>query len=307
MKTYSKIVLAGGSGQIGTALVAHFKDKAESIVVLSRSPEKHDGNVHILNWDGKTVGLWAKELEGADLLINLAGKNVNCRYNEKNKAEIVNSRVNSINALADAIAQCKTPPKLYIQSASATIYRHAEDRPMTEDNKEIGEGFSVEVCKKWEGTFLEKTKQFTGMRKAILRISLVMGPKEGVFPRLRNLVKFGLGGKQGNGRQMVSWIHEKDVAGIVEWIMKHPELEGAFNCTSPFPITNKEMMRIIRKEMGMPIGLPAPTFLLEVGAIIIGTETELILKSRWVLPERILKAGYHFSFPEMKDAVQDIL
>ncbi len=307
MKRYSKIVLAGGSGQIGTALVTHFKDKAESIIILSRAPEKYDGNVHVLNWDGKTVGTWAKELDGADMLINLAGKNVNCRYNEKNKEGIINSRVNSINALADAIAQCTTPPELYIQSASATIYRHAEDRPMTEQDKEIGDGFSVEVCKKWEGSFLEKTKQFTGMRKAILRISLVMGSKEGVFPRLRNLVKFGLGGKQGNGRQMVSWIHEKDVAGIVEWIMEHPELEGAFNCTSPFPITNKEMMRIIRKVMSMPFGLPAPVAVLELGAFLIGTETELILKSRWVLPERISKAGYQFILPDMKDAVQNIL
>jgi uncharacterized protein len=307
MKTYSKIVLAGGSGQIGTAMVEHFKDKAESIIILSRSPEKHAGNIHTLNWDGKTLGAWAKELDGADMLINLAGKNVNCRYNEKNKEEIINSRVNSINVLTSAIAQCKTPPKLYIQSASATIYRHAEDGPMTEENKEIGEGFSIKVCKKWEGTFLEKTKQFPEMRKVILRISLVMGPKEGVFPRLRNLVKFGLGGMQGNGRQMVSWIHEKDVAGIIEWIVTHPELEGIFNCTSPTPIPNKEMMRIIRKEMAMPIGLPAPRLLLEAGAILIGTETELILKSRWVLPERILNTGYRFIFPEMKEAVNDIL
>ncbi len=307
MKKYSKIVLAGGSGQIGTALVEYYKDIAQSIVILSRAPEKHEGNIHTLTWDGKTLGSWAKELDGADMLINLAGKNVNCRYNKKNCEEIINSRVNSINVLTDAIKLCKTQPKLYIQSASATIYRHAEDRPMTEENGEIGEGFSVGVCKIWESTFWEQTKQFTQMRKAVLRISLVFGPKEGVFPRLKNLVKFGLGGKQGNGKQMVSWIHEKDVAGIVDWIATHPEIEGTFNCTSPTPVNNKAMMQIIRKACGMPIGLPAPTLLLEAGAILIGTETELILKSRWVLPDKILKTGYQFLFPEMKTAVAEII
>ena len=307
MKKYSKIILAGGSGQIGTALCNHFNDITESIIILSRAPESTNGNIRSLKWDGKTIGTWAKELEGADMLINLAGKNVNCRYNEKNKEEIINSRVNSINVLASALSQCIVPPALFIQCASATIYRHAEDRPMTEENCEIGEGFSVGVCKKWEGTFWEQTKKFTTMRKAVLRISLVMGTKEGVFPRLKNLVKFGLGGKQGNGRQMVSWIHEKDVARIVEWIVTHKELDGTFNCTAPLPVTNKEMMRIIRNEMKMPVGLPAPKFLLELGALLIGTETELILKSRWVLPERIVNSGYPFILPDMRDTVKDIL
>ncbi|HTA26458.1 MAG TPA: TIGR01777 family oxidoreductase [Bacteroidia bacterium] len=307
MKKYSKIILAGGSGQIGAALCNHFKDVTESIIILSRVPENSNGNIRSLKWDGKTVGEWAKELDGADMLINLAGKNVNCRYNQKNKDEIINSRVNSINVLASALSQCTIPPALFIQCASATIYRHAEDRPMTEENGEIGEGFSVGVCKKWEGTFWEQTKKFATMRKAVLRISLVMGPKEGVFPRLKNLVKFGLGGKQGNGKQMVSWIYEKDIAGMVEWIITHRELEGTFNCTAPLPVTNKEMMKIIRKAFNMPIGLPAPTLLLEAGALLIGTETELILKSRWVLPERILKSGYSFQFPDMANAIHDII
>jgi uncharacterized protein (TIGR01777 family) len=307
MKKYSKIVLAGGSGQIGTALCNHFKDIADSIIILSRAPEKHDGNIHKLNWDGKNIGSWTKELDGADILVNLAGKNVNCRYNEKNKEEIINSRVNSIKVLAKAISECKVPPKLFIQCASATIYRHAEDRPMNEDTGEIGEGFSVNVCRKWEQTFWEQTREMTNIRKVILRISLVLGPKEGVFPRLKNLVKFGLGGKQGNGKQMVSWIHEKDVSGIAEWIATHPELQGTFNCTSPLPITNTEMMQVILKAFGISFGLPSPRLLLEIGALLIGTETELILKSRWVLPERILQSGYQFKFPEMGAAVNDIL
>lgn len=307
MKKYSKIVLAGGSGQIGKTLCKHFKDTTESIIILSRSTEKHEGNIHFLQWDGKTLGAWARELEDVDILINLTGKNVNCRYNQKNKDEIINSRVDSIKVIANAILLCKKPPALYIQCVSATIYRHAEDRPMTEENNEIEDDFSVQVCKKWEQSFWEETNQLTNVRKAVLRISLVFSPKEGVFPRLKNLVKFGLGGQQGNGRQMVSWIHEKDLTNIVEWIAIFPELEGTFNCTAPLPLQNKEMMKIIRKAFDMPIGLPAPRFLLEFGALLIGTETELILKSRWVLPERLLQSGYQFQYPDMVSAVNAIL
>lgn len=307
MKKYSKIILAGGSGQIGKALCHHFKNSAETIIILSRASESTHENIRTVHWDGATIGPWAKELENADMLINLTGKNVNCRYNAKNKQEIISSRVNSINVLSAAISQTITPPKLFIQCASATIYRQAEDRPMTEKEGEIGEGFSVNVCKAWEQTFWEQTSHFSTMRKVLLRISLVLGAKEGVYPRLKNLVRFGLGGKQGNGKQMVSWIHEKDVAGIIEWLATHTKLEGTFNCTSPLPVTNTEMMRTIRKALGMPFGFPSPRPLLELGAFIIGTETELILKSRWVLPENITNSGYPFQLPGLPDAVKDIM
>lgn len=246
-------------------------------------------------------------LENVDLLVNLAGKNVNCRYNEKNKREIFDSRTNAIHALSEAIKKCDQAPKIWIQCASATIYRHAEDRPMTELNGEIGEGFSVEVCKLWEKTFFEKTEAFTKTRKIILRTSLVLGKTDGVFPRLKNLVKFGLGGKQGKGEQWVSWVHELDVAGMIEWIAGHDEVNGIINCTSPQPLKNSEFMKIIRKIYGFPFGLPAPSWLLELGAILIGTETELILKSRWVLPEKISKSGYTFKLPTLKESVTHIL
>jgi len=307
MKTYKKIVLAAGTGQLGTALQKHFKNNAEEIIILSRSAKKPDGNIRTVQWDAKTIGPWVKELEGADLLINLAGKNVNCRYTEKNKKEIFDSRTNSIEVLAKAIDMLTVQPKVWMQSASATIYRHSEDRAMNEDDGETGEGFSVEVCKKWEGAFLEQSKRFEKIRKVILRISLVLGPDQGVFPRLKNLVKFGLGGKQGNGKQWVSWIHERDICGIVEWIAEHENINGAVNCTSPVPVKNDEFMKIIRKEFGMPIGLPAPAWLLEIGAVIIRTETELILKSRWVLPKRITDSGYKFYFPDVKSAVNNII
>jgi len=307
MKAFKKIVLAGGSGQMGTALKDYFKDKAEAIVILSRKAKPAEGNVRTLLWDGKSADEWYHELEDAEILVNLAGKNVNCRYTEKNKKEIFDSRTNSINALSEAVKKCNRPPKLWIQCASATIYRHAEDRPMTEANGETGEGFSVEVCQLWEKTFRERTAGFTHTRKVILRTSLVLGKQEGVFPRLINLVKFGLGGRQGNGQQWVSWVHELDVASMVEWIALHPAIEGEINCTSPLPLQNKDFMKIIRTAYGAPFGLPAPAWLMEIGAFMIGTETELILKSRWVLPQRIKESGYTFKLPELKDAVKQIL
>lgn len=307
MKKYNKIILAGGSGQMGTAIKDYFKDLAGEIIILSRSGNSRQDNVRTVYWDGKTAGDWYKELEGADLLINLAGKNVNCRYTEKNKKEIFDSRTNSIAALSKAVAKCTVHPRLWIQSASATIYRHAEDHPMNETNGETGTGFSVDVCKTWEHSFTEKTLPFTDLRKVILRTSLVLGKKEGVFPRLKNLVKFGLGGKQGNGNQWVSWVHELDVAAMIEWIADHKTINGPVNCTSPLPLKNKEFMNVIRKTYGMPVGLPAPAWLLELGAVIIGTETELILKSRWVLPGKIKESGYEFKLPALQDAVKQIL
>jgi uncharacterized protein (TIGR01777 family) len=307
MKKYKKIVLAGGTGQIGKALCKYYTNNTEELIILSRTTEQKQGNITCIKWDGKTLGAWAKAIDGADMLINLAGKNVNCRYTEKNKKEIFDSRTNSIEVLAQAVALCKEAPKLWIQSASATIYRHAEDRPMSEEDGETGNGFSVEVCKKWEKSFSEQTAQFKNMRKAILRTSLVLGKEDGVFPRLKNLTKFGLGGKQGNGQQWISWIHEEDVVGIIEWIATHPEIEGIINCTSPYPIKNKELMDVIRKSYGIKIGLPSPKWLLEFGAVIIGTETELILKSRWVLPEKISRSGFQFQYPKINSAIDQLV
>lgn len=292
---------------MGKAIAGYFRDKVEEVVVLSRSENTEIEGVRTVYWDGKVAGAWCEELEGADIVVNLAGKNVNCRYTNKNKQEIFDSRTNSIKALCEGFRQCKVVPKVWIQSASATIYRHAEDRAMNEFNGEIGEGFSVDVCKTWESTFFEMSAAFTNTRKIVLRTSLVLGKREGVFPRLENLVKFGLGGHQGDGTQWVSWVHEADVVGIVEWIIEHPGIEGVINCTAPVPLKNREFMTILRKGYGAWFGLPAPKWLLECGAMIIGTETELILKSRWVLPDKIQQSGYVFKFPQLKEAVKNIL
>lgn len=306
MKTLKKIVLAGGSGQMGHAIEKYYAQKAEEIVILSRKAKAPAGNVRTLQWDGKTAGDWSKELDGADLLVNLAGKNVNCRYNAANKRGIIDSRVNSVKALSAAIKKCSQAPKLWIQCASATIYRHAEDRPMTESDTETGTGFSEEVCKIWEKTFWDETTSFGNMRKVVLRTTLVLGKTEGVFPRMENMVRFGLGGKQGNGEQMMSWVHEDDVAGMVEWIVNHAEIEGPVNCGSPVPLKNKDFMKTLRRVYKIPVGLPAPTWLLEIGAWLIRTETELLLKSRWVLPKKLQESGYVFKHPNLEEAVRSI-
>jgi uncharacterized protein (TIGR01777 family) len=302
---YTKIVLAGGNGYLGHVLANYYKDKADEIIVLSRKPQPLNNNIKTIFWDGKTEGDWINALEGAAMLINLCGKNVNCRYTTANRKAILTSRIIPTTLLGNAIAKLKAPPQLWINITSATIYRHAEDRPQDEENGEIGYGFSIDICKAWEKTFFDT--QTPGTRKIALRMGIVLGRNDSAFPRLLNLVKFGLGGKQGNGQQYMSWVHEHDAAKCTEFLLDHKELDGVVNCTAPIPVKNDEFMATIRKAWGMPFGLPAPAWLLAIGAAIIGTEPELILKSRWVLPKRLLDAGYSFSFSEATHAIDDIL
>lgn len=302
---YRKIILAGGNGYLGHVLTSYYRDLATEIIILSRKAAPINGNIKTVVWNGQNEGEWEQTLEGAELLVNLCGKNVNCRYTEKNKAEIISSRVNPTKLLGKAIAKLNNPPELWINITSATIYRHAEDHPQDEENGDTGYGFSVEVCKIWEKTFFETSTPST--RKIALRMGIVLGRSDGVFPRLLNLVKFGLGGKQGDGEQYVAWVHEQDVANSIEWLNEHKELSGAINCTAPEPIKNTDLMKCIRNAYGIPFGLPSPVWLLELGAMVIGTETELILKSRWVLPKRLTDSGYEFLFKRVGYAVKDIL
>lgn len=301
----NRIVLAGGSGYLGRVLADYYKDKAHDIVILSRKAHASQGNVRYLVWDGRTAGPWTEALEGCDLLINLSGKNVNCRYTEQNRREIFSSRLEPTKALGEALKTLKNRPRVWIQAASATIYRHAEDRHQDEETGELGSGFSVDVCRAWESVFWEQ--ETPGTAKVVLRIALVIGRSDGVFPRLKNLVRFGLGGHQGTGLQYVSWIHEHDFARTTEWVFEHGKDGDTLNCVSPQASHNKEFMRLIRNSYGIPIGLPAPQWLLEIGAAIIGTETELILKSRWVYPGRLLERGFKFSFPEPGEAIREVL
>lgn len=299
---YNKIVLAGGNGYLGRVLAGYYRGIAQEVIILSRHPQPANGNIKTVIWDGRTEGTWVSELENADLLVNLCGKNVNCRYTAKNKREILESRIDPTGLLNSVVLKLKNPPTLWINITSATIYRHAEDRPQDELNGETGYGFSVDICRAWERAFFMMNTPHT--RKAALRMGIVFGKSDGVFPRLLNLVKMGLGGPQGNGKQYVSWIHESDAAAITEWLLDHHEMSGIINATAPYPVTNAEQMKLIRNIYGRSIGLPAPGWLLAIGALIIGTEPELILKSRWVLPTRLIEDGYLFRVPNIAEAIK---
>ncbi|MWV44263.1 TIGR01777 family protein [Paenibacillus sp. HJL G12] len=291
-----KIVIAGGTGFIGTYLEKQFQKLGFEVLIISRRA----GHIAWSDKDGIR-----KALDHAEMLINLAGKSVNCRYHAKNKAEIMDSRTETTGILGQAVQECEHPPDLWINSSTATIYRHAEDRPMTEAAGDIGSGFSVDVAKAWEQSFFSFSLPHT--RQIALRIAIALGRGGGVMIPYQNLVRFGLGGIQGPGNQRFSWIHLEDILGIILFLMEHPELSGVFNVSAPNPVTNRELMQQLREAMKMRFGLPAPAWMLELGARVIQTETELILKSRWVIPERLEQAGYSFKYKTLSEALHEIL
>lgn len=317
-----KIVIAGGSGFIGQELTKYFGRDNDLIILTRNQPGTANNRNHYdlfegrrlarvtyLQWTGKprqssSRSEWEIALEGADLLINLAGKTVNCRYNEKNRREIIESRIDAVVALGQAIRDCQVPPKLWINASSATIYRHAEDRPQDEYTGEYGKGFSVEVCQRWEKIFDEQVVSNT--RKVVLRMAITLGAGGVLIPYF-NLLKFGLGGKQGNGKQFFSWIHIEDTCRMIEWIDENNDIEGVYNCSAPNPLTNKDYMKELQIATGKSWGLPAPAWLLRLGAGIIGTETELVLKSRRVVPTKMLETGFEFKYPYISGALTDII
>lgn len=299
-----KLILAGGSGFLGQALIRYFENEFDEIIVLSRSENKTVGKIRYLIWDASSFGSWCKELEEATAIINLCGKSVDCRYTEKNKAIIFSSRLDSTKVIGEAILNCKTPPQLWINGASATIYRHSINTPMTEATGDIGNGFSVEVCKAWEKIF--NSFKLTNTRKVNLRISMVLGKTGGVFPALLNGVKKGLGGTMGHGTQQVSWIHVDDFCSIVEWIIKNDTAKGVYNVVALQPVQNKVLMQFLRKKTNTRFGLPAPKWMLEIGAFFMRTETELILKSRYVVPERLLHEGFTFKYSTIEDCLESL-
>ncbi|MCR8845333.1 TIGR01777 family oxidoreductase [Paenibacillus sp. SC116] len=291
-----KVVIAGGTGFIGKYFEKQFRSMGHDVIIISRQP-------HHLAWDNEQGIIEA--LNHADMLINLAGKSVDCRYNDKNKQEIIRSRTSTTNLLGKAILACSNPPSLWINSSTATIYRHAEDRPMSEEGGDIGTGFSVDVAKQWEEALF--SFHLPATRQVALRIAIVLGKDGGVMTPFKNLVRFGLGGVQGSGNQRFSWIHIEDLFRIVMFLRENEELSGVFNCSSPHPVTNRELMEQLRKTMNVKVGLPSPRWLLEIGAVVIKTETELILKSRWVIPERLEQSGYTFKYDTLDKTLADLL
>jgi uncharacterized protein (TIGR01777 family) len=301
-----KVLLPGGSGYLGRYVANDWARRGFEVVVLSRHSGEHSGAIRSVHWDGETIGPWAKELEGGAAVVNLAGKSVNCRYSARNRQEILASRIDSTRVLGEAIAACERPPPVWVNSASATIYRHALDRPMDEATGETGSGFSVDVCRRWEQTFFEAPTPRT--RKVALRTAIVLGAgRGGAMGMFLKIARLGLGGTLGRGDQYVSWIHIEDFARSVQWAVEHPELEGPINCASPNPVPNREFMWALRKACGQPIGLPAARWMLEIGAFFLRTETELLLKSRRVVPARLLESGFSFQYPELEPALAQIV
>lgn len=299
-----KLVIAAGTGFLGTTLTTYFQDKFDEIVLLTRGKEAQKNNVRYIHWNAKTLTGWEKELENSDALINLTGKSVDCRYNDANKKEILLSRIQSTKLLNTAVLQCKNPPKHWLNSSTATIYRHSEDKLMDEYSGEIGNDFSMNVAQSWEKAFFKTETPKT--LKTALRTSIVLGKKGGAFLPLKNLTALGFGGKQGNGNQFISWIHEVDFVRAVEFIIKH-KITGKINIVSPHPVQNKLFMKALRKEMKIPFGTPIGKRMLEFGAKIIGTETELVLKSRNVMPKRLLENGFTFNYTEINKVFQNLL
>lgn len=301
MKT--KLIIAAGTGFLGQVLVNHFKDKYDEIVILTRGKSQIKERIKYVNWDAKTFSGWEMELENADVLINLAGKSVDCRYTEANKNEILLSRIDSTKILNQSVLQSQIPPKHWLNSSTSTIYRHSEDKQMTESNGEIGDDFSMNVAKSWEKAFFETQTPKT--LKTALRTSIVLGKKGGAFIPLKKLTQFGLGGKQGNGNQFISWIHQEDFARAIEFVTEK-EMIGVVNIVSPQPVRNKWFLYKLRKELNVPIGIPTPKILLQLGAKIIGTEPELVLKSRNVIPELLNQKGFYFKFDTLDKALKNL-
>lgn len=296
-----KIIIAAGTGFLGKNLEKYFTEKGNQVYILTRNP-KRKNEIH---WDAKTLGEWKNLLENADVLINLAGKSVDCRYTEKNKKEIYDSRIDSTKVLQQAVDQCINKPKVWLNASSATIYVHSETQLNTEENGIIGDDFSMNICKSWEKEFF-KTKT-ENVRKVALRTSIVLGNNGGAFPKLKMITKFGLGGKQGRGNQNVSWIHIDDFCRAIEFIINHENISGEINITAPNPLSNEEFMERLRQQMKIPFGLNAPVWQLEIASIFLNTETELLLKSRNVYPEKLMKSGFEFSYLKVDSAFENLI
>jgi uncharacterized protein (TIGR01777 family) len=307
-----KIVIPGGSGQVGTLLARAFRADGHEVVVLSRRPDVRPWSVVV--WDGATLGRWQREIDGCDIVINLAGRSVNCRYTAANREEILQSRVLSTRVVGQAISLAKRQPHVWLQASTATIYAHRYDSPNDEHSGILGGNesdaprswrFSIEVARAWEYALEEAMTAKT--RKIALRSALILSPdRGGIFDTLLGLAHYGLGGSVGDGRQFVSWIHYADFVAAVRWLIGHDEVEGIVNVAAPGPLPNSEFMGVLRQACGVPFGLPASKWMLEIGAVFMRTETELILKSRRVVPARLIEHGFKFKYPDWPNAARDL-
>ncbi len=308
MKPKRKLILAGGSGFLGRTLARWFAPETTEVVILTRHPHQAIPPTRTVAWNGRELGAWCGELEGATAVINLAGRSVNCRYHARNRRQMLASRIDSTTILGKAICRCKDPPSVWLNSSTATIYRHTYG-DAHDEHGEIGatpeakDAFSIEIATAWERAFRE-AGPLPATRQVVLRTAMVLGTeKGGVYEVLRRLVRLRLGGRMGSGRQFVSWIHAEDFCRAIAWLIDQPTSEGVYNLAAPLPETNADTMRAIRESEGIAIGLPATTWMLEIGAFLLRTETELILKSRRVVPTRLLDEGFPFHYPTLPEAL----
>jgi len=307
-----KIILPGGQGQIGAFLAKGLQEAGHDVVVLSRRVTQAPWRM--VAWDGETLGEWAAEFEGADAVINLAGRSISCRFTPENRRQVMESRTKSTRVVGEAIARAARPPRVWLQAGTATIYTHRYDAPNDEATGIIDSGgpewpdtwrFSVAVAKAWEQAVNEAATPRT--RKVILRTSIVMAPgRGGAFEVLLKLVRHGLGGRNGDGRQYISWIHDEDFRRAIVWLLEHEDLAGPVNLASPHPLPNAEFMRGLREAWGIHLGLPAAEWMIEIGTRLMRTESELVLKSRRVTPGRLLESGFTFKFPTWPEAARDL-
>jgi hypothetical protein len=306
-----KIVLAGGTGAIGELLARAWHARGDEIVVITRTP--HLAKWEMLAWDGRTLGPWADAIDGADAVVNLAGRSVNCRYTPANRKAMMDSRVDSTRVLGEAIGRATRPPRVWLQSSTATIYEHRYAPANDEATGVVGVGagapdawrFSIEVARAWEAACVAADTPQT--RKVLLRSAMVMSPGAGgIFDTLLRLARRGLAGPAGDGKQYVSWIHGTDFLAALDFLIARDDLAGAVNVSSPNPLPNAIFMADLRRAAHVRIGLPATAWMLEVGALVMGTETELLLKSRRVVPARLLEAGFAFRYPDWPEAAEQL-
>jgi uncharacterized protein (TIGR01777 family) len=294
-----KIVIAGGTGFLGTALQIYFEAKGCVVISLSRKRNKET-----TYWNAKDLGEWTEHLEGATALINLAGKSVDCRYTDENKKMILSSRIDSTRVLNLAMEQAVDKPKVFLNSSTATIYIPSETTINTEETGVIGDDFSMNIAKSWEREFY--STEIEGVRKVAMRTSIVLGKNGGAFPKLKTITRLGMGGKQGNGEQFISWIHTADFCKAIDFLI-NADVSGSVNVTAPHPMANKEFMKVLRKQLAVPIGISQPKWLVELGSLMIGSESELLMKSRYVYPQRLLHAGFEFNYETVEDCLKELV
>jgi hypothetical protein len=310
-----KIVIPGGSGQVGTILARALHADGHEVVVLSRNPSAAPWRT--MKWDATMLDKWAAEIDGADVVINLAGRSVNCRYTAENRREIMESRIRSTRLVGAAIARAVHPPRVWLQASTATIYAHRFEAANDEATGIIGGHepgvpdtwcFSIEVATSWERAAREANAAAPSTRLVLMRSAMTMSPdRGGIFDTLLGLAKRGLGGNAGDGRQFVSWIHEFDFVRAIRWLIDHGDISGPVNLASPTPLPYGDFMRALREAAGARAGLPAARWMLEVGAVFMRTETELVLKSRRVVPGVLLKSGFVFEHPAWPAAAHELV